>query len=98
MKLYIRSSITVKTQFHGNKEVELQPTNETVSFSYWGKNYDDLQVYESNDGSLWANLGDKWSKLKYTSQGFWIPSNTTALELEDWKAWNKKQNSDDWWK
>lgn len=98
MKRYIRSSITIKTQFHGNKEFQLNPTDETVSFSYWGKKYDDLPVYESQTGDLWVKLNDKWSKLKYTSQGLWIPSNTTALELNEWESWNKKQNSDDWWR
>ena len=100
MKIYIKSSesIDIKTQFHGNQKFSLAPTDEFVSFSYWGQQYDDLDVYEGQDGSLWVKLDDKWCKLKYTSQGLWIPSNVTALELDEWEAWNEKQNSNDWWR
>ena len=98
MKRYIKSSIEIKTKFKGDQEFQLDPTGETVSFSYWGKKYDDLPVYEDQDGDLWVKFDGSWYKLKYTSQGFWIPSNTTALELDEWEAWNKKQNSEDWWK
>ena len=105
MKRYIKSndSIKIKTRFHGSKEFILNPTEETVSFSYWGNEHNNLPVYEAQDGSLWVNFKDGssdsvWHKLKYISQGLWIPSNTDALELDDWKVWNKKQNSDSWWK
>ena len=100
MKKYIRSSepVKIKTRFYGYKEFDLEPTGETVSFSYWGRRHDNLPVYEAQDGSLWAYFDDSWYKLKYTSQGFWIPSNITALELNEWEAWNAKQKSDDWWR
>ena len=100
MKRYIKASenIQIKTKFNGSQEFDLMPTGETVSFSYWGQKYNNLPVYEAQDDSLWVEMDDSWCKLKYTSQGFWIPSNMTALELDAWEAWNEKQNSDDWWK